>query len=247
MEHREEYTVYPCSGKKYNGEKAIISLTSWKARINICHKAILSLLKNCPDFHIVLVLSEEEFPLKENELPISLTNLINDNLIELLWVYKNYRSFKKVLFTMDKYKEVPIICADDDCIYNCNYAEELYDKWLNNKACVITTKKDASTGFQHGISSLYPPHILNTDIIRPDFDLVLNTNHDDVFIGMVLQKNGIRILDLGKKYKPYFQQPDNEFSLRTERKKNHITTKKIIDIIKNYSLFKKDVNANVIS
>ena len=31
MEH-EEYTAenYPSFGKKYNGEKAIISLTSWK-------------------------------------------------------------------------------------------------------------------------------------------------------------------------------------------------------------------------
>ena len=56
MEH-EEYTRdnYPTSGKKYNGEKAIISLTSWRARINTVDKTIYSLIKQCPGFHIVLV------------------------------------------------------------------------------------------------------------------------------------------------------------------------------------------------
>jgi hypothetical protein len=64
--------VYNSSGKKYNGEKAIISLTSWKARINTVSKTLCSLIKQCPGFHIVLVLSEEEFPQKEKELPENL-------------------------------------------------------------------------------------------------------------------------------------------------------------------------------
>lgn len=55
--------------KQYNGEKAIISLTSWKKRINTVSQTIFSLVKQCPGFHIVLVLSEEEFPEKEKELP----------------------------------------------------------------------------------------------------------------------------------------------------------------------------------
>ena len=57
--------------KQYNGEKAIISLTSWKARINTVGLTLFSLYKRCPGFHIVLVLSEEEFPKKEAELPDS--------------------------------------------------------------------------------------------------------------------------------------------------------------------------------
>ena len=55
--------------KLYNGEKAIISLTSWKARINTVGLTIFSLIKRCPGFHIVLVLSTNEFPAKEAELP----------------------------------------------------------------------------------------------------------------------------------------------------------------------------------
>lgn len=123
--------------KEYQGEKAIISLTSWKARINTVGKTIYSLIKNCPGFHIVLVLSEEEFPQKEKELPEDLMLFVNNNLIEILWVYKNYKSFKKVLFTMDKYSDVPVISADDDCIYTCNYAQELYDKWKETKTNIV--------------------------------------------------------------------------------------------------------------
>lgn len=140
MEH-EEYTRdnYPTSGKKYNGEKAIISLTSWRARINTVDKTIYSLIKQCPGFHIVLVLSEEEFPKKEEELPERLMLFVENELIEVLWVYKNYKSFKKVLFTMDKYREVPVISADDDCIYTCNYAEMLIKSGLRIKTVLYLT------------------------------------------------------------------------------------------------------------
>lgn len=132
---REEYTRenYPSFGKKYAGEKAIISLTSWKARIDTVSKTLYSLIKQCPGFHIVLVLSEEEFPKMMDEMPANLNLFVKNNLIEVLWVYKNYKSFKKWIFTADKYRDVPIISADDDCIYICNYAQELYDKWLENK------------------------------------------------------------------------------------------------------------------
>ena len=107
MEH-EEYTAenYPTFGKKYNGEKAIISLTSWKARINTVSKTLFSLIKQCPGFHIVLCLSEEEFPKMMDELPDNLKLFVDNELIEVLWVFRNYKSFKKVLFTMDKYRDV---------------------------------------------------------------------------------------------------------------------------------------------
>ena len=85
-EVREEYTreTYPSFGKKYDGEKAIISMTSWAARIATCSKTIFSLLKQCPGFHIVLVLSEEEFPKMMDELPENLKLFVDNELIEVL-------------------------------------------------------------------------------------------------------------------------------------------------------------------
>ena len=178
-EVREEYTreTYPSFGKKYNGERAVISLTSWKARISTCSKTIFSLLKQCPGFHIVLVLSEEEFPKMMDELPDNLKLFVDNELIEILWVYKNYKSLKKILFTQDKYPDVPIISADDDKTYIINYAEELYQKWLENKDSLITIYPYPLSKRTAGPSTLYYPHCFGNFTIND----LLNNNHLDIY------------------------------------------------------------------
>lgn len=189
MEH-EEYTRdnYPTSGKKYNGEKAIISLTSWRARINTVDKTIYSLIKQCPGFHIVLVLSEEEFPKREEELPERLMLFVENELIELLWVYKNYKSFKKVLFTMDKYRDVPVISADDDFIYIWNFAEILYMNWLNDGKSIFAVssvkRKNITIGGGGG-GIIYPPYCFGNKAIMSLTNEIVSTNHDDMFIAIL--------------------------------------------------------------
>ena len=84
---QEDYSKiyeYESMGKKYSGEKACISLTSWKARINTVAKTLYSLIKMCPGFHIVLVLSKDEFPLMEKELPDNLKLFVDNELVEVL-------------------------------------------------------------------------------------------------------------------------------------------------------------------
>lgn len=191
--------VYSSNGKPYNGEKAIISLTSWKARINTVSKTLYSLLQQCPGFHIVLVLSEEEFPQKEKELPENLMLFVENNLIELLWVYKNYKAFKKVLFTMDKYRDVPVISADDDLLYVNNYAEFLYEKWKTLKTYCIGL---SATGYEKqnglwtagiwGYAQLFPPKFFN----NKDFAIInkivdLGCIDDDTFYNVYRQKHNI--------------------------------------------------------
>lgn len=164
--------------------KAIISLTSWRARINNVHITIENLISTCPGFKIVLVLSEEEFPNKENELPNNLMRFVRDNSIEILWVYKNYKSFKKVVFTMDKYRDVPIISADDDCIYLYNYAQEFYDIWKDNRDFFISGwgKKNNDVWELGGAATLYPPFIFkNFGIDCINDDLLKLTLQDDVY------------------------------------------------------------------
>lgn len=192
---------YNSIGKQYNNEKAIISLTSWKARINIVSKTLFSLLKQCPRFHIVLVLSEEEFPQKEKELPESLMLFIKNNLIELFWVHKNYKSFKKVLFTIDKYRDVPVISADDDCIYICNYAEDLYNVWLQNKTCCVSTNVYRKYGYTwtNGQCTLYRPYCFLQHGLN-NIDLVFKFgSNDDAFISSLYKKLKIECKCLNKK------------------------------------------------
>lgn len=169
--------------KTYNGEKAIISLTSWKARINTVSKTLFSLVRRCPGFHIVLVLSEEEFPQKEKELPKSLMAFVNNNLIEILWVYKNYKSFKKVLFTIEKYNGIPVISADDDCIYTCNYAEELYQVWEENRSLNgIRYEYGKKLQMQGPTSLYYLSKPMVSTIIGMIDDTIIRMGEDDAIV-----------------------------------------------------------------
>ena len=200
---REEYTRenYPTFGKKYAGEKAIISLTSWKARIDTVSKTLYSLLKQCPGFHIVLVLSEEEFPKMMDEMPANLKLFVKNNLIEILWVYKNYKSFKKWIFTADKYRYVPVISADDDCIYTCNYAQILYERWLNNKNCIITWEIGESNSYTwtRGPATLFPIGQIR-ELSMKKVNLITNKDrNDDAYYSAVISVLKIRIVSLNKK------------------------------------------------
>jgi len=175
--------------KLYDNEKAIISLTSWKGRIEQVGRVIFSILCQCPGFHVVLVLSEDEFPRKEEELPVDLKTLLNENKFELLWVKENYKSLKKVLFTMDKYRNVPVISADDDCIYTCNYAEILYQEWLKTRVATVTFRPSVpwkNTCQQYGECTLHAPYcygplgIIAAKLCAEEF--LIEDGNDDHFL-----------------------------------------------------------------
>ena len=190
IEYDRDINPYPSFGKKYNGEKAVISMTSWSARISTCSKTIFSLLKQCPGFHIVLVLSEEEFPKMMDELPDNLKLFVDNELIEVLWVYKNYKAFKKWAFTSDKYRNVPIISADDDCIYTCNYAQILYNKWLkeNKKNSIRWSNYKEFIQKPSGASHLYYMIPNAITFIKSLSEKTINKSDDDELFGQYFRK-----------------------------------------------------------
>ena len=191
------------SGKVYQGERAIISMTSWKKRINTCGLTIFSILAMCPGFHIVLVLSSEEFPRKEAELPADIQTLVKANKIEILWVGPNLKAFKKWLPSALRYPNIPIISADDDCIYTCNYAQMLYDLHIATRAsvCTCSTCKCEGIVFACGAASLYKftPAEVNfsyTKLTPP----VVKLLHDDIFYGIINSIFSHKFAELGLKY-----------------------------------------------
>lgn len=193
------------SGKMYNGEKAIISLTSWEKRIDTCGLTIFSLLVMCPGYHIVLTLSEDEFPDKELNLPIDIQTLLYANKMEILWCKNNHKSFKKVIPTMRAYPGIPVISADDDCVYVCNYADILYRTWTKNKFSCITNngmaEKFYGLAWGRGPNTLYPPCFglrcldYHTDIL---IDALIEHNYteDDCFYGILAHKHKINYIDV---------------------------------------------------
>ena len=189
--------------KKYNGEKAVISLTSWTARIDTVHKTIENLLTMCPGFHICLTLSLEEFPNGVFSLPRSLTDLEKANKFEIIWVKKNYKAFKKVLFAIMKYPQVPVISADDDCIYTENYAENLYQSWESEgkKNEIYGYSVDRNTppfSFMCGALTLYPPNCFSGKAVKIINDRILSTDNDDLFLGALAHKMEIKLNEVSK-------------------------------------------------
>ena len=185
-------------------EKGIISLTSWKARIETVHITIKNIFEKCPGWKVVLVLSEDEFPQKENELPKSVTSLP----IEILWVKKNYKAFKKVAFTLKKYPNVPICTSDDDAIYHTDYATELYNKWLEMgkpKCCInyVDIPEITFLGpcmFYYGVD--FPVEQLT--------DKEIEHSGDDPWMYNYAKKHKIPIYTLGYKHAPYSLHDDTE-------------------------------------
>lgn len=171
--------------------KAIISLTSWEGRIETCGLTIYNLLTKCPGFHIVLTLSLEEFPRKEHDLPMQLQRMFNANLFEIIWTDKNYKSFKKWIFAAEKYATLPIISADDDCIYKANYAEILYQAWLTNKNCAVTNEPNVAYGIELpcGCETLYPPikKLRNAMHVVLSRDELIHAGNDDFCVGFLLK------------------------------------------------------------
>lgn len=103
---------------------------------------------------------------------------------------------------MQKYNNVPIISADDDCMYLYNYADELYSNWIKHKNAVFTYKRFVlqSHIFQHGPATIYPSGVISLDI--GELSKVLDTNADDVYIGYKLEQANVQIKELSTKV-PY--------------------------------------------
>ena len=152
--------------------KGIIALTSWKARIKGVGLTIFSILKHCKGFKVVLTLSDEEFPQKEAELPADLQALTKSGVVQILWVHKNYKPYKKIIFAMKAYPDLPIISADDDCLYKYDYAGELYNKWKQNPGCIIA--QTVGDGIPWGYATLHPPGAYNPYVFAAIADYCLS-------------------------------------------------------------------------
>lgn len=183
-------------GKSLTNEPAIISLTSWVKRIHTCGLTIFNLYKTCPGYHIVLTLAEEEFPQLLTQLPRDLLIMLDKGIYELIFVKKNWKAFKKCIFSMSLYNTIPIITADDDMIYTTNYALELVNSYKTHRTNVITYRKSTYVNHISGPCTLFPPelsHIFLSEFKNnPPIELTL----DDGWFDTVINKNDIKVIPL---------------------------------------------------
>lgn len=114
----------------------VVSLTSWRGRIysEIVQLVLFSLLKQKTKYRykVVLVLSTDEFPKKEAELPANIVKLAEKvENVELLWDSGNSKAYKKYFPVQRKYPDIPIITIDDDSPAHEDFVEKMME--LHNK------------------------------------------------------------------------------------------------------------------
>lgn len=212
----KEWNKDDCLNSSHRDEKIIISLTSFPARISTCHKTIRSLLMQNgvkPDA-VELWLAEEEFPLKEKELPPKLLELCEHGL-NICWC-DNIRSYKKLLPSLNKHKEDIIVTADDDVYYSQNWLEKLfisYKDFPNSIHCHKATKFYFSEGKWEYIGGgneyydnssylnklvgvggvLYPPGCLSPEVLDIAKCMELAPTNDDIWFWLLGVKNGTSV------------------------------------------------------
>lgn len=195
----------------------IITLTSYPARINDSYFTIYSLLSQSlkPD-KIILWLSLEEFPEKNNSLPKNLIELEQFGLT-IGWIPKTYYSFDKIIHALKKFPNDILVTADDDIFYHKDWLKNLYNSYKNNKyrniiICHRMHKIALKNGlpipynaWQHEIQNdkldplnfptgcggvLYPPHCFYKDVCKEDIFTNTTPFADDIWLwGMALLNN----------------------------------------------------------
>jgi hypothetical protein len=192
----ERYVCSKSGGAPVGKLPVIVSLTSWKKRIDTVGKTIASILQHSKPLKIVLTLASDEFPGLVRDLPADLIQYAREGQLEIQWVKRNVKSFKKVLFALDLYTNYPVVSADDDCIYTEDYVKILYEKWLTDKKSIWTYKRDVATKlflFGHGPACLYPPNCFRSYGLIMLTDKIVATNHDDIYYGVLAKMMGIPV------------------------------------------------------
>lgn len=185
--------------------QCIVSLTSWRGRIysEIVQLVLFSLLKQKTKYRykVVLVLSTDEFPKKEAELPTNIVKMAEklDNF-EIRWCGVNRRALKKI-YSMDYYPDLPVITTDDDIIVKDDFVEQFMNAHTRYpKEIIYAHVWDFPANPEIKISGwarLFPPHSLYP-LDENLFDTCFKGAEDDVWNGIRVWLAGTTVRKLDK-------------------------------------------------
>lgn len=234
--------------KQYNGEKYIVSFTTFGKRMALCGKMLFCLQKQTyKNFHIVCTLYKEDYKNIPNELKL----WIDNDLIEIIVADEDLGPHCKYFYTMKKYWNKPIITVDDDRYYENNTIQRLVEKYetLNYKSivsnCAIKMGKTISghitpypewcgrrlnpneisyIAMAEGFAGiLYPPNCFNN--LDNEIPNILKCKYDDdLFLKTLHIKNKLPVTQVD--YKRGYDEKDNisemmEFNLHNNQNKGN--------------------------
>lgn len=120
-------------------ESIIVSLTSFPDRMHDIHYCIYSLLNQ--DFKpdkIILWLANEQFPNKEEDIPLEVLKL-KDNGLSIKWC-DDLKSFKKIIPALEKYPDSYIVTADDDIFYPKSWLKTMWETYKRFPNTIISSR-----------------------------------------------------------------------------------------------------------
>jgi len=185
--------------------QCIVSLTSWRGRIfsEIVQLVLFSLLKQNTKYRykVVLVLSEEEFPKKEAELPANIVKLAEKvDRFSLLWTGPNTKALKKLDPTMKAFPDLPVITTDDDIIVKDDFVEQfmtMHSRYPKDIIYAHLWDFPANPEIKiSGWARLFPPHSLYP-LDEKLFDKCFHGVEDDVWNGIRVWLAGTKVRKLG--------------------------------------------------
>lgn len=168
-------------------KELIVSMTSWKKRIQFVKNTIENMLEQTIEpFLIELNLSEQEFPNREEDLPSDLMELIKGNpIIQINWCAGNTKVFKKLIPTIQKFYHYDcyIATVDDDVRYAKNYLETIVHFLIKNN----TDKFCLATIPDNGSREIYRCTAFDEDLWTKLSDKVINYQIDDYYYHYYLE------------------------------------------------------------
>ena len=185
----------------------VVSLTSWRGRIysEIVQLVLFSLLsqESPVPFKVVLVLSSDEFPKKEKEVPEGILKMARGcENFEILWTKENTGPYKKYGPAHRKYPDLPIITVDDDSVAYPHFMRTLWELHRKNPDRVICGCNGKPYSWMDGSSidcvrygvALFPPG--STYDLDEQFGIKYFKFMDDEFIRLLCLLQGTHYVSL---------------------------------------------------
>ena len=96
------------------------------------------LTQNFKPDKVILLLADEQFPNKEDDLPESVLKL-KENGLTIRWCH-DIKSYKKLIFILKENPDDFIVTADDDIYYHNDWLEKIWNTYLENPNTIISSR-----------------------------------------------------------------------------------------------------------
>lgn len=205
-----ECTTSGISSERYGNAEVIVSLTSYGHRLNEVALTIESIMQGTIKPNRIILWLQDDYEGKV--LPSSLIRQQKRGL-EICYC-PDWRSYKKLIPTLQKYPDACIVTIDDDVIYYPNMLENLVRGWQEdpqyiyanrvfeipeptggycayNKKVVAARESVSPRNIFTGVGGvLYPPHSLDPEVLNVEMIRQLAPETDDIWFHAMALKKG---------------------------------------------------------